>query len=352
MIALNWAAARGIDLWAKIASVDLLTTFEIENLRTALRVNYQKEVSAKTQKSPRKRRKPTTVGHSTYYNRCHMVRDFLAWHVRNVVQRIKTSDPKLPEARHRLDMFERQMVENLAKPHPREREGIDEPTQELFLEAIRPGSPLNPFQKKHQPRNYALLLLYYVTSIRRAEGMKIKGEHLIGLGSDKPSLVIVRDPDDPADPRGVEPRIKTLPREVPLSRELATALLEWVVRHRTDPNRYPGAKRTPYVFVSRTGKPIGARTINDMFELLRKRVPGLPDDFTTHLLRHTGNDRFSAAADAQGLKEAEEKQARNYIMGWTKNSNQGDRYTRRHTRRRAQALMTRMQQKSTEGHNR
>jgi site-specific recombinase XerD len=352
MIALNWAAGRKIDLQARIESVDLLTTFEIESLRTALRINYRKEVAAPKQKALGKQHKSRSVNSSTYYNRCHMVRDYLAWHARNAIQRIKTSDPKLPEARYRLESFERLMAENLSKPKPKEREGIDERTQELFLEAIKPGSPLNPFQTKHQHRNHALLLVYYETSIRRAEGLKLKGEHLIGLGGSSPTIRIIRDPDDPDDPRGAEPRVKTYPRDIPVSLGLAKALQEWVVEHRTDAARYPGAKRTPYVFVSRTGKPLGLRTVNDMFDLLRHRVPELPRDLTTHVLRHTGNDRLSAAADAEGLNEAEEKKARNYVMGWSKTSAQGDRYTKRHTRRRAEALMTRMQQNSVKGKNR
>ena len=351
-ISLNWAAAVKIDLQARIESADLLTTFEIASLRTTLRTNFRKIAADGVKPQSLSKQKPTVVSAGTYYNRCHMVLDYLSWHARNAIQMIGTSDPKLPEARRRLEAFERQLVADLPKPKSGERTGVDDHIQKLFLEAIKPGSPTNPFQKKHQHRNYPLLLLYYEICIRRAEALKIKGENLIDLDGKYPFVQIIRNPDDPDDPRQTEPRVKTLSREIPISTELADALRDWMVDHRTDTERYPGAKRSPYVFVSRTGKPIAVRTVSGMFELLRKRVPGLPNDLTAHVLRHTGNDRFSAAADAEDLNEAQEKQARNYIMGWTKDSNQGERYTKRHTRRRAEALMLRMQRKSSEGKNR
>ena len=108
-----------------------------------------------------------------------MVRDYFSWHTRQAIQMIGTSDPKLPEARRRLETFERQIVADLPKPNTGERTGVDDQIQQLFLEAIKPGSPLNPFRKSigtGTPNTSSLLLQR--TKIRRAEGLKLKGENL------------------------------------------------------------------------------------------------------------------------------------------------------------------------------
>lgn len=337
-VACNWATARKIDLQQRISSSELLASEEIFDLRDALREN---------------RRTPgSVVASATYYNRCHFVRDYLVWLARAAIQRIAVADPKLPEARARLEWFERAMVAGLPKGGSPDKEGVDEDAQRALLEAIEPGSPTNPFQAQHQHRNQALLYLYWETGMRRAEALKIKGEHLIGLLGQTPVVLIRRDPDAKDDPRPAQPAVKTLPRDFEISSRLGVLLHDWVVKHRTDVERYPGAKRTPYVFVSRRGQPLALRTVNDMFDLLRARIPSLPATLTPHVLRHTGNDRFSEAADAQGLNEAEEKQARNYVMGWSKTSVQGDRYTRRHTRKQAAAVTQRMQDASVKGRNR
>ncbi|WP_181166001.1 MULTISPECIES: tyrosine-type recombinase/integrase [unclassified Mesorhizobium] len=341
VIALNWAGARGIDLEQRTSSLAMLNVLEIEDLRDSLRENLRKRKKKDGQAAA-----PAIVQSNTYRTRCRMVTEYLAWHGMAAIQRIDVDNPKLPEARHRLELFEKAMLSGLpiAKTGG-EREGIGVEAQKLFLDAITPGHSLNPFQAGHQHRNHALLLLYYETSARRGEGLKLLGEDLM-LEGPAPSVWIVRRPDDPKDTRGCEPRVKTLGRIVPISLELARVLKLWITGHRSDPARYPGAKRHGYVFVSRTGDPLGIRTENGMFDLLRKRVPGLPPELTTHVLRHTGNDRFSAAASKLGMTEAQEEQSRNYHMGWVKHSKQGARYTVRHTRKRAAEVIDAVQRDS------
>lgn len=342
---MNWAVARGIDLRTRFETLELISPSEIIDLRDILRLRVNRERSDET------RARPAAISAGSFYNRCRLTAEFILWHARNVLMRMRLGDSRLPEGRRRIEQFERLMLENLPRGRSVGREGIDEAAQALFLQAIKLGNPLNPFQQQHQLRNEALLLLYYETGMRRAEALKLKGEHLIALGSSSPQVRVIRDPDDPQDTRQIEPRIKTLPRDIPISIELAQLLLRWM-EVRRDRSRYGEARKTPYVFVARTGRPLGLRTVNDMFDLLRKRIGGLPKELMPHVLRNTANDRFSAAADVQGLSEEHEKQARNYTMGWTKDSQQGDKYTQRHTRRRAEKVMLDMQDKSSVGKSR
>ena len=143
-------------------------------------------------------------------------------------------------------------------PHARsgEREGLDEKVQLLFLEAIKPESPLNPFQKQHRQRNHALLLLYWEKGSRRGENLKIKVEDLRLSGSEPKVLVRAR-PDDPQDTRKHAPRVKTQERDLDISIECAHAIEKWLKERAS----YPNAKRCPFLFISRDGNPLAADTV-------------------------------------------------------------------------------------------
>ncbi|WP_279479477.1 tyrosine-type recombinase/integrase [Aureimonas sp. SK2] len=338
-IMLEWAWKREprIDLQERLGTGILFEAAEIHSLRRELRLKLPASSGGED---------AVTVGSGHYYNRCHAVRDYVTWHAENVLRRIPTREHgRAVEHRRRLEDFRVSMVANLPSPRTKAREGVDEEVQRLFLEAIRPGSPTNPFQAQHQARNYALLLLYFLLGVRRAEALKVKGEDLYLTGAEPKIRIVVRV-DEIDDPRRVEPRAKTQGRDLPLGPALVEALREWVVVHR---KTYPGHKKTPFVFINRMGGPLSLEAVNDMFELLRRRVDGLPADFTTHHLRHTANDRLSDLADEEGWGEGEEKQRRNYTFGWTKTSNQGEAYQARSTRRKAAAASLRMQKRSWEG---
>lgn len=332
VLLLNWAFGRDIDLEARIASVELLSGHEIVDLRDALRTRR------------RGREHSEVVTPSVLYARCKAANDYLSWRTNRAIERIRSADPKLPEARLRFEAFKGAMMNNLPKPRSQETLGLDERAKALFLEAIHPDSELNPFQRAHRHRNYALMLLYFEVGLRRGEALVLKGEHLIDLEGRQPTVRTLRAPDDPADVRRAEPRVKTLPRDNAITHRLASALLDWVLVHRRDEGRYPGAKRCPYVFVSRSGQALSLRSVNHLFLHLAKRVPALKG-LHPHVLRHTANDDITDLAEVAGWKGEITKQVRNYRMGWSKTSNQGDHYSRRSVRKKVSALVIEMQRR-------
>jgi len=260
------------------------------------------------------------------------VRDYILWHAHRTIDRIQSRDvERLQEARLRLDDFYQRMTGDLPSPRERSRQGVSDEVRAIFLKAIRPGSDTNPFQRQHQSRNYALLLIYDVHGTRKADPLKLKGEDLHLHGND-PSLDIIVRHDERSDPRVHEPRHKTFGRPLKLGPELASALTDYIMHERP---KYPGAKRSPYVFLARNGQPLSLAAVDDMFALLRKRVPGLPPDFTCHITRHNANDRFTAVAKELGWSEGEERRNRNFQFGWSKTSTQGDRYQLRSVREAA-----------------
>lgn len=336
---LEWASDSlpAIDIQARLETGQMFSREEVHSLRRDLRIDLSRAAADGVH---------ATVAAGTFYNRCHAVRDYVSWHAENVIRRIPAREhQRAVEHRRRLEDFRDMMVSDLPSPRVRTREGVSEDVQRTFLEAIRPRSPTNPFQAAHQSRNHALLLLYLVHGVRRAEALKVKGEDLFLSGPNPTVRIIVRF-DERRDPRRVEPRAKTQGRDLSLGPDLAAALREWVTVHRPT---YPGAKKTPYCFIARNGAPLSLQAVGDMFRLLRERVGGLPKNFTSHILRHAANDRLSDVAEEMGWSEAEEKRNRNYNFGWSKTSNQGDAYRTRGTRRRASVASLRMQDKIWSG---
>jgi integrase len=92
---------------------------------------------------------------------------------------------------------------------------------------------------------------------------------------------------------------------------------------------------------SNGGLPLSIASLNKVWLTLRKRVPQLPKDISSHVLRHTWNDHFSAALDRNRtvpptlVEENNEKKVRSYLMGWNENSGTAATYTRRHIQKKA-----------------
>ena len=93
------------------------------------------------------------------------------------------------------------------------------------------------------------------------------------------------------------------------------------------------------------------RAIGKIFDSLQG-VLGF--DLHPHMLRHTWNDRFSAAIDRNTppgghTPEASEERIRNFLMGWSPNSNMADGYSRRHIERAARDALRGMHEGLYEG---
>ena len=335
-IAMAWAEARGIDLDERIGSSKLLAPHEVMSLTDALRLDQRPASTRWTD---------GLVGSMTHYSRCLYVRDYLTWRAQRVNFRI--NDPQRTQvANDRLEAFRTSFDAILPRPQQIGREGVSHEVQARFLEVIHPAHPDNPFQAAQRARNYALLLLYYELGIRLSEALVIKGADL-NLSS-APAVTIHRRADDPTDPRVDPPLTKTRGRILPIGETLRAALDDLIMNHR----RGRAAKRTPYVFVSRTGQPISRRMVSNIMERLRDCFPDLPPQFTMHVLRHTWNDRFSELADELNMPESEEKGLRREAMGWGKNSEAAEDYTRHHTKKKADVAILELQNKSLAGRNR
>lgn len=346
VIAFNWAAEKGIDIEERIATFEYFAYAETKNLQARLRYDASGEATG--------HRRP--VGNGYWDARCRAVRDYVRWRAGEAMQRLARPDaPDAPAhlyamAGDGLDRFCETLLSGIGRDIEQDVMGLDEEQRAALLQAITPGSETNPFEERHQYRNFALILTLYEIGARNGEILGLKGRDLHALGP-APAVEIHRRHNDPDDTRSRPPASKTKARRLPISGPLAHVLSTWMTGHRNKPELYPGAKRNPYVFVSELGRPIAANTVEAIFVALRQ-VDGIPDWLTAHKLRHTFNDRFSEMMDALPedlLRPAVEARMRNFLNGWTPTSEQGEHYRKRFVQTKAHEFLLKLQNLSAQG---
>lgn len=335
----NVCSRLGIDIDARIESLELFREEELASLREELRRPLRNSDA-----QGRGDDGPKAVKNAHWKNRLIAVRDYILWRSDLVLDRMSSRDERLAEVRHRLKDLPKRLVGKIRVHRNTHKEGMDEKTERAFLDAITPGHPTNPFNRRNQIRNHALWRLYYA-GLRRSEGIVLAVRN-IHLNGDDPYVYVPRVQDDSDDPRAQEPRTKTLAHPVSLSVLTAKLLHDYVTLHRPT---YPGAKKSKYLFFSQKGRPLSITAVVRMYESLRAKVPGLPDDFSTHMVRRTNKDRMGDAAEELGLSPETEQQVVNQQSGWTPDSTTRLGYQRRRLRLKGSRLAMKMQEKATAG---
>jgi integrase len=182
--------------------------------------------------------------------------------------------------------------------------------------------------------------------MRRGE---LLGLQIGDLHSSQPKLRIIRRADAAEDPRRVQPNTKTNDREIELTPSIMKALWSYINKERRS---IKAARAVPQIIVSDEGKPLSHASIDKLFAQLREACPGLPMTLTSHVMRHTWNERFSEQAETMGLSEAVEEKARNSQQGWSDNSNMAASYTRRHTAKKGREISLKLQERLDDKLNR
>lgn len=219
------------------------------------------------------------------------------------------------------------------------RVGLSEEEQARVVAVVHPDSPDNTWKRGFvRRRNRLIVILLLATGMRRGELLGLQVRDLL---PNQPKLRIVRRADAAEDGRTKQPNAKTSDREVELLPSIARELQSYLQERRT----IKAARSIPQVFVSEDGDALSESSVDKIFRQLREACPGLPVSLTSHVMRHSWNERFSEAADAMGLSEVTEERARNTQQGWADNSKAGATYTRRHAAKKGQEIALKLQEK-------
>lgn len=346
-----WADARGVDVQQRLREgvfFSLSEVLDVVNFCGRFLADALEEMEERPSNLVRldRRRKGTgrSVQSGEKRNRLAAIRSFVEFtsadFLSNLAQWPQRWDHYNAVRAHCLDLLQG-YLDGLPKPNRDDLglpEGLEAAALKRLREVIEPDHPENPFEPEVRFRNYLIVRLLLDLGIRRGELLGIKVSDCV-LGSSG-TITVHRRPDDPDDPRRNKPAAKTAARVLALSARMTELVHEWVVHHRA---KIPGARLHPFLIVnSRDGGPMSLSNVNKIFEALRRRVPGLPDELSPHLLRHSWNDTFSEAMDGKGIPEDQEIKWRKRLMGW-RNENSARHYLRRTVRRRSNEVLKEMQ---------
>lgn len=211
---------------------------------------------------------------------------------------------------------------------PDARTGLTKPQRGLLLAVIQPSDDRNPWSDPAlRARNFAMVQLAYELGPRAGDVLSLKIRDL-NITHRPASVTFHRRHDDPDDPRKNQPVLKTKPRVLEISDELALALEFWIDRIRANRVRFPAARRHPFVFTNDRGHPLGERGYQLVFKKLRTQFPEL-GELVSHVLRYDWNERWhDLNADAPG-QSASSQREQCYAMGWADRSTMPARYSRR-----------------------
>ncbi|OQP88185.1 hypothetical protein BTR14_01635 [Rhizobium rhizosphaerae] len=339
-----WADLNGIRVAERLATGKLFTQAELINFDdTAGLFMDELLASFEVEDGKRRERAKKTATSGEKYNRLAAFYNFLEFSSTQYLQSLSHWPERVLAQSVIRDLCLKALKKlrnACSKPSDGDREGLETEALIRLRAVIEIDHPENPFSLPVRYRNFVIITLLLDLGIRRNELLGIK----IGdcrLGTDG-TITIHRRPDDPENrrrKRGVGS--KTNARVLAIGPRIVEIVHRWIVQERA---KIPGArKKSSYLFVSHDkGEPLSESSINKMFYRLRKCVPGLPDNMTPHVMRHTWNDAFSTTSDENGIAEKDEIRMRKEAMGWSSDRT-AETYTKRTTRRKADDLLKKQQ---------
>ncbi len=214
------------------------------------------------------------------------------------------------------------------------------------IDVIRPDSTENPWSDEAiRYRNQMIVNVLYDVGCRKSELLTLKATE---VESGSHELKIRKSADDPHDDRKDQPLVKTLGRDVGVSKDVFEMIENYVIKYRS---QVKGAGKNPFLILShqngaRTAKALSISGLKGMFKTLSDAV-GFK--VTPHPIRHTWNDEFSVdieeAIKAGEITEEEAEDTRSYLMGWKENSGTAKIYTKRYQQKRSLRVALKLQEK-------
>jgi len=219
-------------------------------------------------------------------------------------------------------------------------EGLTNAQVDLLLSIARPDSENNPWKDEFvRSRNYVILLCLLSFGVRGGELLRLKTSD---FNPSSGTICITRGADDVDDPRRNQPNTKTTARELGVSQELSSLLLTYITNDR---RKAPGARRHPFLFVSKNGAPLSLNSLYKIFTTLRSKCPELTSSLTAHLLRYTCTDDILLQFEASEMSPEQQAHELRYLLGWSEKSKMPEKYGRRHIAKQANEVLTQRQKK-------
>lgn len=345
--------AAGVDLLERLLSGRFLTAPELDRLVFAARYRSEDlenessdgksnviDIRRISIRKSQKQVERQPVDAQTCASRLRYMADYLSFISGYVAASLPRGDRRDLEAdtTRAITMFRTHIPEVSRRAKLGARVGLSIEEQNRVLAVVHPDSPDNPWVRGFvRRRNWLIVVLLLASGMRRGE---LLGLQIGDIHTNQPKLNILRRADAGEDRRLRQPNTKTYDRTVELSPSVMRALLAYLKERRG----IKAARSIPQIIVSEDGNALSMQAVDKLFKELRAAIPELPMPLTSHVMRHTWNERFSEQAEAMNLPEVAEQRARNSQQGWSDNSKIAAIYTRRYTDRKGRELALRLQE--------
>lgn len=237
-----------------------------------------------------------------------------------------------------LERLCKQLDEKKAEPFKKLRVGLTWNEQKILLKVTHPDDSRNPFKGYTRVRNYLSLMVLLLTGVRISELLALRNQHCKLIG-DEPYIEVTQNEDD--DPRLNKPEVKTVGREIPITKDIAALIDGYIQGDRKHRGRL--ARRCPPYLLLNTYKkpaPWSYSSFKSMLAVLRQRFPELKD-VTAHRLRHTFNENIDLLFEH--MTDVERDKMKKTLCGWSGNSKQPENYSKRATMIRAARSLRELQ---------
>lgn len=310
-----------IDLEKRILNREYLTLFEKEELVDTFRRNFSGLKDNNKVLSINR-----DVAKGTYGYRIHTTCTYIRW-LCDIIHKSNNINDK-----QKVTTFINGIRANKPNPNsyknykPKEKTLKDEQIYILF-NLLEVDNTDNPFSVDVRFRNRLVFLLLYHLGIRAGELLNLRIADFDFL---KKTLTIKRRHDDKSDVRKVQPLVKTLSREIPLRDDLIDAVYHYIFNDR---ERHSKNKSHDYLLITHgngrnEGEPLTVHAYEKLISTIKTKDSNL-NNLSGHMLRHTWNYSFSKSISKGKLKTCSEDKLRNYLMGWSDNSNMCEIYNRK-----------------------
>ncbi len=337
----EWERDRKLDLEEKLSRGELMTPFEIDDLAAHVR-------------SRRNAKKGDVVSSRKFNDYWSSICKYIAWLTDELLPNRNNLNVRdlVKEQASRLSLKTRKRLDSKSRKSQRI---LDEKLSELarpqlltlfrtpFKDLIsNQASRIEHAEKGVRLRNIVMLRILYETGMRRGELLSLKLKSFFeASGGDGAYLSIERNHDDELDRRANQPVAKTLGRDVSISAELESQIIEYITQYRAELKNV-GMTQESFIFcVHRTGKTQGSAIsingFNSTFKKIKEKYPVL-NKCHPHAFRHDWNYRFSLKSDELGISEIEEAEMREEQMGWVPGSSMAKIYNQRHRREKTMLL--------------
>lgn len=326
----NWAEEMGIDIKERFETCEMFALEEITSLSHYLSKNQRQDYD---ELKPR-------VGGNTHKQKTGTVIHFLQWLSDRYYMKRRPGDPVAENLRERTAIALRRMHKLIIEGVGKRRLGLTIEEQKVLLEIIRMDNPANPFKGFNKERNYLFFLMLFVTGMRVGELLKLT---LLDLKlEENPPFIHLTGEEIVEDPRLHKMVLKTRGRDIPLSRDMARLVQQFINGSRKF--RKAARKTEPYLFLNSRidTTPLTRSAAYSMVYTLRKADPRLKV-LTPHRLRSTWNDNFDRMFEESGMTKEKLDQIKRYLCGWTSTSMEPDKYNLRSTMELSQKLSLELQ---------